>query len=63
MNNCKAGEKNNAFHGVIKITPRGMLVPSFELEADWLYNPDKKVYIADGVEYSEEICVIVSDDK
>lgn len=48
-----------SFHGVMKITPRGMIVPEFELEADWLYDPDKKVYIANGVEYSEDICEII----
>lgn len=52
-----------AFHGVMKITPRSVIVPTFELEADWLYDPDKKVYIANGVEYSEEICEIVMFTK
>ncbi len=51
-----------AFHGVMKVTPKGMIVPTFELEADWLYIPDKKVWIANDVEYSEEICTVVRDD-
>ena len=52
-----------AFHGIMRITPRGMIVPAFELEADWLYNPDKKVWIADDVEYHEDICTVVRDDS
>ena len=52
-----------AFHGIMNITLRGMIVPTFELESDWLYNPDKKVWIADDVEYSEDICTVVSDDS
>ena len=54
-------DKYKAFHGIMRITPRSMIVPTFELEADWLYNPDKKVWIADNVEYSEDICTVVSD--
>lgn len=53
----------SSFHGVIRVTPKGMIVPAFELEADWLYDPDKKVYIANGVEYSEKICEIVMFTK
>lgn len=52
-----------AFHGVMKVTPKSMIVPTFELEADWLYIPDKKVWIANDVEYSEEICTVVRDDS
>ena len=55
-------EGYKAFHGVMKVTPKGMIVPAFELEADLLYLPDKKVWIANGVEYSEEICTVVRDD-
>ena len=55
-------EGYKAFHGIMKITPKGMIVPEFNLEADWLYLPDKKVWIANGVEYSEVICTVVSDD-
>lgn len=45
-----------AFHGVMTVKPRGMLVPTFELEADWCYDPARKVWIANGIEYSAEIC-------
>ena len=49
----------NPFHGVMRITPRSMIVPAFELEAEWLYLPSKNVWIANGVEYSKDICRIV----
>lgn len=47
------------FNGLtMKITPKGMIVPPFELEADWVYDSVKKVWIANGTEYSEEICEV-----
>lgn len=48
-----------SFYAVMKITPRSLIVPAVELEAEWIYNPKKKIYIANGVEYSKEICEIV----
>ena len=50
------------FYGLtMKITPRSMIVPPFELEADWDYDFGKKVWIANGTEYSEEICEVKND--
>lgn len=49
------------FTGKMKITPRGMIVPSFILEDEWKYNPEKKVWVASntGTEYDENICTIL----
>lgn len=51
-----------AFHGIMRITPRGMIVPAFELEADWLYNPDSDCWCNNEKEFAEDICTVVSDD-
>ena len=51
-----------AFHGIMRITPRGMIVPTFELESDWLYNPDSDCWCNNENEFDAEICTVVSDD-
>lgn len=52
-----------SFNGVIRINPRSIFVPSVVLETEWIYNPQKKIYIANGIEYSEDICEIVMIDR
>ena len=49
------------FSGKMKITPRGMLVPSFITDDDWIHDDEKKVWIAKstGIEYDESICTIL----
>lgn len=51
-----------AFHGVMRITPRSMIVPEFEIEADWLYKPEYKCWYGNGSSYGEDICTVVRDD-
>lgn len=56
-------ENFKAFHGIMRITPRGMIVPTFELESDWLYNPDSDCWCNNDTEFDAEICTVVSDDS
>ena len=50
-----------AFHGIMKITPKGMIVPEFELEADWLYKPESDCWCNNETEFDSAICIVVSD--
>ena len=52
-----------AFHGVMRITPRSLIVPEFEIEADWLYKPEYKCWYGNGASYGEDICTVVRDDS
>ena len=51
-----------AFHGVMRITPRSLIVPKFEIESDWLYKPEYKCWYGNGASYGEAICTVVRDD-
>ena len=56
-------DNNKAFHGVMRITPRSLIVPEFEIEADWLYKPEYKCWYGNGASYGEDICTVVRDDS
>lgn len=44
------------FTGIMQITPTNQ--PSFELEADWKYDPEWSCWYGAGQSFPEEICSI-----
>ena len=55
-------EGYQAFHGVLRITPKAAGISVREIEADWLYKPEYRCWYGAGMSFSEEICEIVRDD-
>ena len=51
-----------AFRGVLKVTPKTDLVPPFEVEGEFLYNPENDCWYGCGRSFLAGICEIVRDD-
>ena len=52
-------EGYKAFSGIMKISPKANVLPSFELFGDWLYKPDTKCWYGCGFSFPEKICEIL----
>lgn len=50
-----------AFHGTMRIAPKGGSVPPFELTGDWLYKPDTRCWYGQGRSFPVEACMVVSE--
>lgn len=67
--NCKLLEKKKiievdgykAFYGKMRIKPRMILVPPFEVKSDWLYKPETDCWYDGKSSYPASICEIVED--
>ena len=50
-----------AFRGIIRITPKTVLVKPFEVKGDWLYKPEHDCWYGGGSSYPASICEVVED--
>lgn len=55
-------EGYKAFHGIMRITPLIEGVEPFEIETDWLYNPDFDCWYGNGRSYPDYICEVIEED-
>lgn len=50
-----------AFRGTMTITPKCTGVAPFDIEGDWLYNPNTECWYGGGRSFGKDICTIKED--
>ena len=51
-----------AFNGIMQIVPKSENLKPFEIEADWVYNPEYNCWYGKGRSFHNEICKIVKEN-
>lgn len=54
-------ENYKMFKGVMKITPKTILMQPFEIKGDWLYKPEYDCWYNGGSSYPASICEVVEE--
>jgi hypothetical protein len=54
-------EGYKAFNGTMKITPKNVLFPPFEIKGDWLYKPEYDCWYDGKSSYPASICEVIEE--